>query len=70
MENAFRILGMVAKTPPLNHLNYEFDASQGDLAEVTLDREANVLLMDHHETPSSVAGRTPRRTDLFSIEGP
>jgi hypothetical protein len=30
----------------MNHLNYEFDASQGDIAEVTLDRAANVLLMD------------------------
>lgn len=30
----------------MNHLNYEFDASEGDVAEVTLDRAANVLLMD------------------------
>ena len=30
----------------MNHLNYEFDASQGDVVEVKLDREANVLLMD------------------------
>ena len=28
------------------HLNYEFDASQGDAAEVTIDRAANVMLMD------------------------
>lgn len=30
----------------MNHLNYEFDAQAGDVAEVTLDRAANVLLMD------------------------
>lgn len=30
----------------MNHLNYEFNANQGDVAEVTLDRAANVLLMD------------------------
>jgi len=29
-----------------DHLNYEFDASQGDVAEVTLDRAANVLQTD------------------------
>lgn len=28
------------------HLNYEFDASPGDTAEVTIDRAANVMLMD------------------------
>lgn len=31
----------------MDHLNYEFDASAGDVAEVTLDRAANVLLMDN-----------------------
>lgn len=30
----------------MNHLNNEFDAGAGDIAEVTLDRAANVLLMD------------------------
>ena len=30
----------------MNHLNYEFDADAGDIADVTLDRAANVLLMD------------------------
>ncbi|MHC5539517.1 DUF1883 domain-containing protein, partial [Singulisphaera rosea] len=30
----------------MNHLNNEFDAQAGDVAEVTLDRAANVLLMD------------------------
>ena len=30
----------------MNHLNYEFDAEAGNVAEVTLDRAANVLLMD------------------------
>ena len=30
----------------MNHLNYQFEAKPGDVAEVMLDREANVLLMD------------------------
>lgn len=30
----------------MDHLNYEFDADAGDVAEVSLDRAANVLLMD------------------------
>lgn len=28
------------------HINYEFDADEGDVAEVTIDRAANVVLVD------------------------
>jgi hypothetical protein len=30
----------------MDHLHYEFDASEGDVIEVTLDRAANVQLVD------------------------
>jgi hypothetical protein len=46
----------------MNHLNYEFDASEGDIAEVTLDRAANVLLMDSASYDDYRHGR-PYRSD-------
>ncbi len=30
----------------MEHINHAFDADEGDIVEVTLDRAANVLLMD------------------------
>ena len=30
----------------MNYLHYEFDLSAGDVVEVTLDKQANVLLLD------------------------
>lgn len=30
----------------MEHLNYEFDAEEGDVVEVSLDRAANVILVD------------------------
>lgn len=41
----------------MNHLNYEFDADAGDVAEVTLDRAANVLLMDPSQYSAYKNGR-------------
>lgn len=44
----------------MNHLNYEFDADAGDVAEVTLDRAANVLLMDPTNYGAYRQGRSYR----------
>ncbi len=30
----------------MEHINHEFDADEGDVAEVIIDRAANVLLLD------------------------
>lgn len=30
----------------MNYLHYEFDLNQGDVVEVTLDKQANVRLLD------------------------
>jgi hypothetical protein len=55
----------------MNHLNYEFDASEGDVAEVTPDRAANVLLLDPLAAlsigPAPAGCRTqPERAGQFS----
>jgi hypothetical protein len=31
----------------MNYLSYEFDAGPNDIIEVTLDKQANVILLDH-----------------------
>ena len=31
----------------MNYLHYEFDLSQGDVVQVTLDKQANVRLLDN-----------------------
>ena len=54
----------------MNHLNYEFDASEGDLAEVTLDRAVNVLLMDSDNYDDYRHGRTYRYDGGHSTKSP
>lgn len=54
----------------MNHLNYEFDASEGDVAEITLDRAANVMLMDPAGYDDYVQGRTYRYEGGYSTKSP
>ena len=54
----------------MNHLNYEFDASEGDVAEVTLDRAANVLLMDSASYDDYTHGRTYRYDGGYARKSP
>ncbi len=54
----------------MNHLNYEFDASEGDVAEVTLDRAANVLLMDPASYDDYNHGRSFRYYGGYATKSP
>jgi hypothetical protein len=54
----------------MNHLNYEFDATQGDIAEVTLDRAANVLLMDPANYDAYIHGRPYRYDGEYATKSP
>ena len=54
----------------MNHLNYEFDASEGDVAEVTLDRAANVLLMDPTNYGEYNRGRSYRYDGGYTTKSP
>jgi len=54
----------------MNHLNYEFDASQDDVAEVTLDRAANVLLLDSAAYEDYFHGRTYRYAGGYATTSP
>jgi len=54
----------------MNHLNYDFDASQGDDAEVTLDRAANVLLMEPADHDDYVHGRPYRYGGGYATRSP
>jgi Domain of unknown function (DUF1883) len=54
----------------MNHLNYEFEADPGELAEVTLDRAANVLLMDSQNYSSYLQGRAYEYDGGYATESP
>jgi len=54
----------------MNHLNYEFDASEGEVAEVTLDRAANVLLMDPANYDNYIHGRPYRSLGGYATKSP
>jgi len=54
----------------MNHLNYEFDASEGDVAEVTLDRAANVLLMGPADYDDYTLGRDYRYYGGYAAKSP
>jgi hypothetical protein len=54
----------------MNHLNYEFDASRDDTAEVTLDRAANVMLMDSSNYADSKQGRRYRYYGGYAKKSP
>lgn len=44
----------------MNFLHYEFDVDEGDVIEVTLDRQANVRLMDGSNFSNFRSGRRHR----------
>ena len=46
----------------MNFLHYEFDLSSDDVVEVTLDKQANVLLMDD---PNFAAYRSGRQHHYY-----
>ena len=54
----------------MNHLNYEFDADEGDVTEVTLDRAANVLLMDSSNYASYKQGHSYRYYGGHAMKSP
>ena len=54
----------------MDHLNYEVDASQGDVAEVVLDRAANVLLMDPANYDDYSNGRSFRYYGRYATKNP
>lgn len=54
----------------MNHLNNEFDADEGDVAEVALDRAANVLLMDSSNYGNYKQGRTYRYYGGYATKSP
>jgi hypothetical protein len=54
----------------MNHLNYEFDAGQGDIVEVTLDRAANVLLIDPANYHEYNHGRNYRYYGGYTTKSP
>ena len=54
----------------MNHLNYEFDATEGDVAELTLDRAADVLLMDPASYDDYNHGRSFRYYGGYATKSP
>jgi hypothetical protein len=54
----------------VNHLNYEFDADAADVVEVTLDRAANVLLMDSSNYNSYKQRRGYRYEGGYATKSP
>ncbi|MGC8644536.1 MAG: DUF1883 domain-containing protein [Isosphaeraceae bacterium] len=54
----------------MDHLNYEFQASEGDVAEVVLDRAANVLLMDDSSYDDYNHGRSFRYHGGYTTKSP
>jgi hypothetical protein len=54
----------------MDHLHYEFDASRGDLIEVTLDRAANVQLLDPENYVNCQNGRGYRYHGGYGTTSP
>ena len=54
----------------MNHLHYEFDASQGDVIEVTLDRAANVQLLDPANYENYKSGHGYRYHGGYATKSP
>lgn len=52
------------------HLHYEFDLSEGDAVEVTLDQHANVRLLDDTNYSLYRAGKTHRYYGGFAKKSP
>jgi Domain of unknown function (DUF1883) len=54
----------------MNHLHYEFDANDGDVIEVTLDRAANVQLLDTANYENYTNGRGYRYQGGYATTSP
>lgn len=54
----------------MDYLHYEFDASQGDVIEVTLDRAANVQLLDPANYENYKNGRGYRYHGGYATKSP
>jgi hypothetical protein len=54
----------------MSHLNYEFDADAGDVVDVTLDRAANVLLIESSNYGGYKQGGTYRYYGGYATKSP
>jgi hypothetical protein len=54
----------------MNYLHYEFDARAGDVIEVTLDRAANVQLLDPANYENDTNGRGYRYHGGYATTSP
>ncbi len=54
----------------MDHLHYDFDAGPGDTIEVTLDRAANVQLLDPTDYENYKAGRGYRYHGGYATTSP
>jgi hypothetical protein len=54
----------------MEYLHYEFDASEGDVIEVTLDRAANVQLLDPENYENYKNGRGYRYHGGYATTSP
>ena len=54
----------------MDHLHYEFDANDGDVIEVTLDRAANVQLLDSANYENYTNGRGYRYHGGYATASP
>jgi len=54
----------------MNHLHYEFEASPGDIIEVTIDRAANVQLLDPGNYDNYINGRTYHYVGGYATSSP
>jgi hypothetical protein len=54
----------------MDHLHYEFEAKSGDVIEVTLDRAANVQLLDTANYENYKAGRGYRYHGGYATTSP
>jgi hypothetical protein len=54
----------------MNHLHYEFDANDGDVIEVSLDRTANVQLLDSANYENYANGRGYRYHGGYATTSP
>ena len=54
----------------MNYLSYEFDAGPNDIIEVTLDKQANVVLLDRANFQNFRAGRRYKYQGGLSTHSP
>jgi Domain of unknown function (DUF1883) len=54
----------------MGHIHYQFDANEGDVIEVTLDRAANVQLLDPANYENYANGREYRYRGGYATTSP